>query len=146
MTGPAQLSVLMQRARQTCIARHAEEKGKVEVFVPRFDVCLTLVEGHLSAAGAQRIIEALDRQFQRGAFDTFHDWEQMTGYDSAARQALTAWVVSSFRRIRCVHFLVTNRMVRMGISAANAATSLVGLELTSFHERAGFEAELGKLL
>ncbi len=129
------------------MVRLVEPRGKLEIFLPRAELCLSVVEGHLSLAMAERWIEGVDRYVRSGTvFDTFHDWEAMTGYDSAARQALTSWVVGTFRSFRSAHFLVTNRLARMGVGAASLAVAVVGMHMKTFGERAPFEKELDRFL
>jgi hypothetical protein len=138
-------SPVLQRARTTCVVRVAEPRGKLEIFLPKVGVLLTVVEGHLSHAMAKRWVEVIGPSFEKGlTFDTFHDWEAMTGYDSTARQELTSWVAASFRNVHSARFLAKDRLVRMGVSAASAIVSLAGVKIESFAERAPFERELGQ--
>ena len=138
-------SPALDRAKQTCLVRVTEPRGKIEVYLPRGNVCLSVIEGHLSAPMAQRWIDVLDRHVQAGiVFDTFHDWERMSGYESGARQALTSWVLGSIRSFRCVHFLVSNPLAKMGVSAATVAVALVGLRMESHPSRSSFEQVLSR--
>jgi hypothetical protein len=140
---PPPASPVLTKARLNCVAHVEEPRGKLEVFLPRDSVCLTVVEGNLSLAMARRWIEALDRPMQRGAvFDIFNDWERMSNYESAARQSLTSWVIGSLRGFRSVHFLVSNRLVRMGVSAASAAVAIAGMHMESCGDRESFERVL----
>jgi len=108
--------------------------------MPRQDVVVTHAAGYLSIAMAERWISVLEKYFVRGArFRTFHDWWGMTGYDSAARRALTAWVVASASHVASADFLATDRIVRMGITAAAATAALVGLPMHVHAARETFE-------
>ncbi|MCC6665967.1 MAG: hypothetical protein IT375_19585 [Polyangiaceae bacterium] len=130
---------ILELARRARVVHAVEPGGSLEVYLPRQDVAVTFVEGRLTAAMAERWIETLDRQFTRGArFNTFHDWDQMTGYDSAARQALTSWVVSSIRHILSADFFATHGIVRMGVAAAGVATALAGLRVEVHSARPPF--------
>ena len=138
---------MLERARRTRVVRETEPNGSLEIFLPHQDLCVTIATGHLTVGMAKRWIEVLGRQFRWGAcFDTFHDWDDMVGYDSSARQALTSWVVSSLRNIRSAHFLVHDRLVRMGVSSANVATSFAGLRMQVYTTRETFESELRRQL
>ena len=129
------------------MVRETDEQGSLEVYLPRQDVCVTIVEGRLTLAMAERWMDVLERQFRLGAcFDTFHDWDAMSGYDSAARTELTRWVLASLKNIKSAHFLVHDRMVRMGVTSANVATSFAGLRMTIYSEREKFESELSRRL
>ncbi|MBI3200710.1 MAG: hypothetical protein IT377_18755 [Polyangiaceae bacterium] len=130
---------VLELARRARVVHAVEPGGSLEVYLPRQDVAVTFVEGRLTAPMAERWIETLDRQFSRGArFQTFHDWDLMTSYDSAARQALTSWVVSSIRHILSADFLATHGMVRMGVAAAGVATALAGLRVEVHSTRQPF--------
>jgi hypothetical protein len=134
---------LLDRARRSCVVRVVEPRGQLEICLPQANVCLSIIEGHLSAPMAQRWIEGVQRHVERGVvFDTFHDWERMSGYESGARQALTAWVVSNVRAFRTARFLVAHSLVRMGVSAASVAVALAGMQMSAVTERAAFEEML----
>jgi hypothetical protein len=138
---------VLERACRTRVVNEEEERGRLQVFLPHQDLCVSVVHGYLSLAMARRWIDVLDRQFRWGArFDTFHDWDAMDGYDSSARQALTSWVVGSLGNIRSAHFLVRDRIVRMGVASANVATSFAGLRMHIHSDRERFEGELARQL
>lgn len=50
----------------------------------------------------------------------FHNWLDMTNYDSVCRVELTAWVLRH-RSQSTLHIGVRSRMVAMGVSVANLA-------------------------
>lgn len=120
-----------------------DERGHLQIFVPRAELCVSLVTGHLSQRMAHHWMDHFDPQFRRGAvFDTFHDWEAMSSYDSGARRALTTWIVGSTKSIRSARFLVGSKLVAMGVSAASLATMIVGLPMRADTDRAEFERAL----
>lgn len=124
-----------------------EARGKLQIWLPLPHVCVTRVVGHLSADMAQRWIAAIQPHFDAGVvFVTFHDWAEMRSYDSSARVALTEWVVRHFRNIHSARFLVSSRLVLMGVSTANLAAALVGRHLDADSDRMQFEAALGRAL
>lgn len=63
----------------------------------------------------------------------------MTGYDSDARQALTAWTDRQRPHLRGIHILVHSKIVAMGIAVANLATG--GITVT-YASRTEFESVL----
>lgn len=120
-----------------------EDRGHLQLFLPTPELCVSMVTGHLSQRMAQRWIETMDPHFRRGVvFVTFHDWENMSSYDSAARRALTTWIVSNTKSIKSARFLVGSKLVAMGVSAASLATALVGLKMVADSSRDAFETEL----
>jgi hypothetical protein len=127
-------------ARRNSVVRVAEERGALEVFLPVPTISMVVVSGHLSSAMVEKWIEHFDPLFASGAtFRTFLDWEALESYDSAARQRLTSWVVGHIRNITSADFLVSSRLVAMGVSAANLATTLAGLTMRSHTTRRAFD-------
>lgn len=87
---------------------------------PSLRVYSTRVAGHLSMGLAQRIIDYVDPLFEKGKVVGFHDWFQMTGYDTASRNQLTAW---SLRRSALAQINIGTRakLVSMGVTVAALA-------------------------
>lgn len=140
-------SPLWSRLGNSRVVDEADERGRLQLFLPSGDNCISRVTGHLTVKMTRRWMDVIDPYFARKVvFDTFHDWEEMTSYDSTARRALTSWVVANHRCVRSAHFLVGSKLVAMGVSAASLATALVGLPMVAHSTRAAFEAELVKAL
>lgn len=140
-------SPLWNRLAKNRVVDEADERGRLQLFLPSGDACISRVTGHLNVKMTRRWMDVIDPYFARNVvFDTFHDWEEMTSYDSSARRALTTWVVANHRCVRSAHFLVGSKLVAMGVSAASLATALVGLPMTAHASRPPFEAELVKSL
>jgi hypothetical protein len=97
----------------------------------------TRVTGHLSIALAHAIIEYVDPLFEGGRVLGFHDWFQMTSYDSASRNQLTAW---SLRRSSLAQINIGTRtkLVSMGVTVA--ALALGDQVLRRFGNAAALEA------
>lgn len=126
---------------QSRVVDERDDRGSLEIYLPSPDLCVTIARGHLSSAMARRWIDTIDPHFQRGVvFRTFHDWEGLSSYDSLARRLLTTWLARNSNRVVSADFLVTSRIVAMGLSAANVMTTLAGLTLVAHTERAAFEA------
>ena len=117
-----------------------DERGSLEIYLPPPDLCATVARGHLSQAMARRWVDVIDVEFKRGrVFRTFHDWEGVTSYDSGARRVLTTWLLANTKHVASAEFLVTSRMVAMGVSTANLMTTLAGLPMVAHTERTSFE-------
>lgn len=109
-----------------------DARGSLELYLAPPDLCVTVARGHLSAAMARR---------RRGRiFRTFHDWGALESYDSNARRLLTTWLVANTSHVSSADFLVSSKLVAMGVSAASLMTTLAGLMMEAHTERAPFEA------
>ncbi len=123
------------------VVEERDPRGSLEIYLGPPDLCVTVARGHLSSSMARRWIEALDPHFLRGeVFRTFHDWEALESYDSNARRLLTTWLVANTKHVVAADFLVSSRLVAMGVSAANLMTTFAGLTMDAHTERAPFEA------
>jgi hypothetical protein len=92
-------------------------------------------------------IGAIDPLFRKGlVFATFHDWGEMESYDSSARRLLTGWLLANTKHVSSARFLVSSKLVSMGLSAANLATTLAGLPMTSHTVRTEFEQAVMRAL
>lgn len=124
-----------------------DERGALEIYIPARAVCVTVARGHFSTPMARRWIEVVGAYFVGEIrFVTFHDWEAMTSYDSAARRALTTWLVANTRFVASADFLVSSRLVAMGVSTANLMTTLAGLPMVAHTERRPFEEALARAI
>ena len=74
-----------------------------------------------------------------GRLYVFHDWIDMTGYDTICRQMLTKWTANNLRAYAAVHVAVQSKLVAMGVQVANLA--LGGL-VTAYTGRAQLETAL----
>ncbi|OJY17047.1 MAG: hypothetical protein BGO98_12870 [Myxococcales bacterium 68-20] len=134
-------------AARNLTRRCVEQRGSVEVYIPAPSVAITRVCGHLSVPLAGIICEAITAQLAGGQrLALFNQWERMETYDSGARRLLTNSVLANIRGIASQQFILGSRIVAMGVSTANLATSLVGLQLVAYPTRAAFEAALGRAL
>ncbi len=125
------------------VLEEKDERGSLEIFLPPKDLCVTVARGHLSLLMARRWIEVIDPHFRKSTvFRTFHDWQELTSYDSAARRALTTWLLANAKSVASADFLVSSKLVAMGVSAANVLTTLAGLPFVAHTDRPVFEAEL----
>lgn len=127
-------------------AARSDRAGSVEVYLPRPDVCITVARGMLSIDNARFLIDTISPHFSEARFSYFHDWENLQGYEFDARTRLTTWAVANLRYARSCVFLVTSRMVSMGIAVANIGTSAAGLKLSAHRSRDAFERAIARTL
>lgn len=132
-----------KRAMRNPIVEHHDDGGGLDLYVPTDSTALSIARGHLTLAMARDWMVACEPLFARGVvLATFHDWEELTSYDSGARRVLTNWVIAHLRHIRSADFLVTSRIVAMGVSAASLATTIAGLPMVAHRNRGVFESAL----
>ena len=120
------------------IEEHRDPRGLLCVWrQPNQRLYSTRVIGHLSVGLAQRIIDYVDPLFEGGRVLGFHDWFEMTSYDTASRNQLTAW---SFRRSALAQINIGTRakLVSMGVTVA--ALALGDQVLRRFASEAALEA------
>jgi hypothetical protein len=81
----------------------------------------TEVRGFMTQEMSNLIIERADPLYVPGKkLHGFHNWLEMTNYDSACRVELTAWVMRH-RAQSALHIGLRSRMVAMGVAVANLA-------------------------
>jgi len=103
------------------VTEHRDDRGLLRLWQqPRRRLYSTRVIGHLSTELAQQIIDYVDPLFEGGRVLGFHDWFQMTGYDTASRSQLTEW---SLRRSALAQINIGTRakLVSMGVTVAALA-------------------------
>lgn len=119
-------------------------RGTLQVYTPRPWVLLFAVEGKADLEVAEAIITWTNKMLAgNNRPHVFHDWEHMTGYDSNAREQLTAYVDGVKKQLGSANMLVKSKIVAMGVAVANA---LLGGTLHGFSERARFEETLQRVL
>jgi hypothetical protein len=84
-------------------------------------VYATQVRGYMTPDMARLIIGHGELLYgPAGRVHGFHDWFDMSNYDSRCRVELTAWVMSHRQR-SALHIGLRSRMVAMGVAVANLA-------------------------
>ena len=123
--GPAQRSRLtgpeLGEASAIKVETHDDARGMIRLWQqPGMRLYSTRVVGHLSIELAETIIDYVDPLFDGGRVLGFHDWFQMTGYDTASRNQLTKW---SLRRSALAQINIGTRakLVSMGVTVAALA-------------------------
>lgn len=118
-------------------------RGGLSMLVPAPWVLEFRVCGYFDIELADRMLELADKELDRtlARFVAFHDWDEMTSYDTRARLRLTAWVLTNRERFDAIHILTNASLVSMGVSVANMA---LGRFMTSYgpRERDRYDAAL----
>jgi hypothetical protein len=97
------------------------------------------VEGRLIMPMAELIIEVGERQYEGGGMVYgFHEWLEMTNYESRCRVELTNWVLSHRAQSR-LSIAVRSKLVAMGVSVANL---VLGNLIKIREDQAELEADL----
>ncbi len=118
-------------------------KGTIQIWEPTPHVLVSRLLGTLTVEGAQAIVMATRRMVARTpGHVAFHDWDDMTDYDSEARSRLTNVALELKKQIVVMHILTRSIGVRMGVKAA----SLVLPMLRPHDDRRAFELELRRAL
>ncbi len=127
------------RADATPSPAHATSLVTVTIHRPAPTVFVTRVKGRLDLAGAVAIESAFRRQvLEEKIHFGFHDWQEMTNYDGAARALLTESARELLPAVRAVHLLVGSAIVAFGVRAAN----IILRRLTLEPSRADFDRAL----
>lgn len=101
--------------------RVSSDRGELQFWEVAPHVYATHMRGYMSPDMSRLIIARADPMFGRGAtVSGFHNWLDMSNYDSQCRVELTAWVLRH-RTQSVLHIGVTSRMVAMGVAVANLA-------------------------
>jgi hypothetical protein len=98
-----------------------DEDGVAELWMLTPTLYCTRVVGNMSPAHGQLFVEYGERMVERGPGElrVFHDWFEMTGYETSARKQLTDWSVANRKHYREVHIGLRSKIVAMGINVAN---------------------------
>jgi hypothetical protein len=104
------------------------------------DLLFAVARGHFGRELLPRYMGALAEVAKSDQAVGFHDWYDMTGYDSECRRRLTDWALNNRTRIEKVHILVQHKLVAMGVATGSL---LVGGDLVStYTDRLNFRAAL----
>lgn len=114
-------------------------QGMTRIWTPAPTMLVTQVVGSLTGEAAVAMSNELRRVVASdGRHIGFHDWEEMTNYETASRVELTSQVREVLAVTDAVHFLVSSKVVAFGIQAANIILKLIQVHAT----RASFESTL----
>lgn len=136
---PSSLAALLPGSPQI----HRSAKGTVSLWDPAPGIVFSYVTDVLTAEGALAIETATRRSMARfGPQIIFHDWDEMTDYETEARAQLTQFGMEARKSFDGVHMLVRSKIVQFGVQAAN----LVVRRIQLYEARAPFEAALRRAL
>jgi len=108
------------------------------------DVLLFVVKGHLHKSIVKGMIEHTRALTSKGErFAVFHDWSEVTSYDSWARLELTRLMLTGHGDFICTHILTSSREVRFGVEVANI---VLGYKIDEHTDRATFDRAMQKRL
>lgn len=117
-------------------------RGTVTWWSPAPSIFCTRVEGHLQLPMPDVFIGAFVRvrDATPGArVKTFHDWQKVTGYDSAARLRYVEMSKPLMGDVDTIEALVQSRILAMGFEVARIA---LGSALRGTFDRVEFERRL----
>jgi hypothetical protein len=122
------------------VDRYPSNRGEAIISLPKEEVMILKVTGHLDRPMGMHIIDAATRASAetKKRLHIFCDWVEMTGYESDVRSAFTQWAASNRTKVT-FHLLVGSKLVAMGVSVANLA---LGGVLVGYTNRASFDAVL----
>jgi hypothetical protein len=97
--------------------------GKIRVWTLAKNLYVTQGEGHMQDEHAAFLEGYGADRLQRagGKVYIFHDWMELTGYDSKTRYRLTTWSAEHRATFEEVHLAVRSPLVAMGVQVANIA-------------------------
>jgi hypothetical protein len=115
------------------------DAGRILIWHPARAVFVTRAEGRVSEAAAHAMYVACRRIVASdGSLVVFNDWEEVTGYDTAARILLTRVGLAFRHSVEVSHFFVRARILTLGIHIANAVLG----NLQAHPDRRAFESLL----
>lgn len=117
---------------------HELRRVTIDLWCPRPWIVATRVQGHFEHAAARKLVELREEVLgDAPVISEFHDWMEMTGYDSASRHDLTRHSFEHRTSIASIHILTVSKIIQMGITVASIA---LGDMLKSYARREEFEA------
>ncbi|HET6346474.1 MAG TPA: hypothetical protein VFH51_16190 [Myxococcota bacterium] len=116
--------------------------GKLEVWTPAPNIVCSRVEGHLDLGMYPSILKRCQEVVDSGRrLISFHDWQDMSGYDTGARTEMTLWCLAHAKSLDDAHLLVKHQVVALGVSIA----AVLVRNLKTYTERAAFQEALRRL-
>lgn len=117
-------------------------RGSLLAYTLTPTIYVTIVSGHMEKEHADALLAFSEARVsgRRGQkLRVFHDWVEMTGYESHCRQRLTTWAVANLDAFDEMHLAQRSKIVAMGVQVANIA--LGGL-IRTHTDRAAVEIAL----
>jgi hypothetical protein len=124
-------------------ARVTDGRGTLTFWQLSPHIYATEMRGFMTPEMSALIIERAEPLYTAtGKLHGFHNWLEMSNYESSCRVDLTAWVMRH-RSQSVLHIGVRSRMVAMGVSVANLALgSLIEVYSTADALEAAMQAAL----
>jgi hypothetical protein len=116
-------------------------RGVLTLWLPTESVLVGVMDGHMTPEQSDFMIAFIERQ--RGAVPTlwcYHDWLDMTGYESRCRSDLTTYMLRN-RSWLHMHLAAKHPLVVMGITVANLA---LGEHMKLLRKREELQAALAE--
>jgi hypothetical protein len=121
--------------------RTAAAPDGITVSNPAPGVFVGQIVGHYSETMLRVYLRAMDEALAgREPMFGFHDWQEMTSYETVCRTTMTEWVRARRSRLAAQQILVRSRIVAMGVATANLL--LGGNAIVSHTDRAVFERSI----
>jgi len=137
--------MVLLRERGTQFAERSTASGTLRAWALAPNVFATQGHGHMTdehCAFIEDYGEARIREHD-GKLYVFHDWMELTGYDTKTRLRLTAWAVAHRNAYEEVHIAARSRIIAMGVQVANIA---LGGFMRAHNGIAALEVELARVL
>lgn len=117
--------------------------GRIVVACSRPGVQVATVWGHLTPALSRAITTHASAQLKTTPYlVAFHNWREMTGYESSCRGQLTQWAMRHKHDTK-LHLVFGSPLVAMGVTVANLALgNVLNVHLTLDSILAAMAAEL----
>jgi hypothetical protein len=110
----------MNTTGQNEVEKWESPRGSLVISHPAPGVLVFTYHGHMTAEVVPFIERSVDRILAAGHCpDLFIDLDDMSGYDSEYRQAVSKWGARFYRRFGEVRFLVRSKLIAMGIAVSN---------------------------
>lgn len=94
--------------------------SKLLVARPGGSALCTTMTGHLTLPVAERFLKLADLVYNHSkTVSIFHNWWNMTGYDSEVRPLLTDYAKNRMSQLHVLHILLRSQLVIVGVRAAN---------------------------
>lgn len=111
--------------------------GTLRLWRPAPHVVASRMVGRLGAGLEEPFMQQVDSIIDQGyKYAVYHDWSEMTGYDSFVRQRLTSWtsMQQAAGQLKSIDILVRARVVAMGVQVASMILGGAIKSHTSLHE------------
>ncbi len=107
------------RAKRSCV----NSQGALHMWTLGDGIFCTRGHGHVGMAAVEALIDYTEQRIveQSAKLLVFHDWLEVTGYESKARLPLSRWMFEHRASYEVVHVAVRSRLVAMGASVVNLA-------------------------